>query len=251
MVMLLKGKSALITGAGAGIGRAAALAFAREGARLMVADIVAADETEAMVRAAGGDVVAIKCDVSSSAEVEALIQKAVSTYGRIDCAFNNAGIESRVSNTADITEAEFDRQIAVNLKGVWLCLKYELPQMVKQGAGAIVNTSSGAGIAGAQGWSAYCAAKHGVVGLTRCAALEYARAGVRVNALCPGPIDSPMGKRIAANNPGYKDLLIAHTPNGRLGRPEEVAEAAVWLCSDAASLVNGSILPVDGGIVAG
>jgi NAD(P)-dependent dehydrogenase (short-subunit alcohol dehydrogenase family) len=249
--MLLKGKSALITGAGAGIGRAAALAFAREGASLMVADIVAADETEAMVRAAGGDVVAIKCDVSSSAEVEALIRKAVSTYGRIDCAFNNAGIESRVSNIADITEAEFDRQIAVNLKGVWLCLKYELPQMVKQGAGAIVNTSSGAGIAGAQGWSAYCAAKHGVVGLTRCAALEYARAGVRVNALCPGPIDSPMGKRIAANNPGYKDVLIAHTPNGRLGRPEEVAEAAVWLCSDAASLVNGSILPVDGGIVAG
>ncbi|HEV3111716.1 MAG TPA: glucose 1-dehydrogenase [Candidatus Binataceae bacterium] len=249
--MLLKGKIALITGAGAGIGRAAALAFAREGARLVVADIVAADETAAMVRAAAGDVLAIKCDVSSSAEVEALIGKAVSTYGRIDSAFNNAGIESRVSNTADITEAEFDRQIAVNLKGVWLCLKYELPQMVKQGVGAIVNTSSGAGIAGAQGWSAYSAAKHGVVGLTRCAALEYARAGIRVNALCPGPIDSPMGKRIAAENPGYKDLLIAHTPNGRLGRPEEVAEAAVWLCSDAASLVNGSILPVDGGTVAG
>ncbi len=175
------------------------------------------------------------------------MRKTVAAYGRIDCALNNAGIESRIANTADITEAEFDRQIAVNLKGVWLCLKYELPQMVQQGGGAIVNTSSGAGIAGAPGWSAYSAAKHGVVGITRCAAVEYARAGIRVNAICPGPIDSPMGKRIAADNPGYKELLIAHSPNGRLGRPEEVAESAVWLCSDAASLVNGAILAVDGG----
>jgi NAD(P)-dependent dehydrogenase (short-subunit alcohol dehydrogenase family) len=174
----------------------------------------------------------------------------LSTHGRIDCALNNAGIESRISNTADVTEAEFDRQIAVNLKGVWLCLKYELPQMVKQGGGAIVNTSSGAGIGGAPGWSAYSAAKHGVVGITKCAALEYARAGVRVNAICPGPIDSPMGKRIAANNPGYRDMLIAHTATGRLGQPEEVAEAAVWLCSGAASLVNGTILAVDGGMSA-
>jgi len=179
-----------------------------------------------------------------------LIQTAVSTYGRIDCAFNNAGIETSIANTADVSEEEFDRQMAVNLKGVWLCLKYELPQMVKQGVGAIVNTSSGAGIAGAPGWSTYSAAKHGVIGLTRCAALEYARAGIRVNALCPGPIDSPMGKRIAADNPGYKEVLIAHTPNGRLGRPEEVAEVAVWLCSDAASLVNGLIMAVDGGISA-
>ncbi len=248
--MLLNGKIALVTGAGAGIGRAAALAFAREGAGLVVADIVAADETAAMIRAAGGSAVAVKCDVTSSAQVESLIQTAVSTYGRIDCAFNNAGIETAIANTADVSEEEFDRQMAVNLKGVWLCLKYELPQMVKQGVGAIVNTSSGAGIAGAPGWSTYSAAKHGVIGLTRCAALEYARAGVRVNALCPGPIDSPMGKRIAADNPGYKEVLIAHTPNGRLGRPEEVAEVAVWLCSDAASLVNGLIMAVDGGISA-
>ncbi len=245
--MLLKAKIAVITGAGGGIGRAAALAFAREGGTLMLADIAGAEETAAMVKAAGGTAAAVRCDVSSRADVETLIQKTLSAYGRIDCALNNAGIESRISNTADITEEEFDRQIAVNLKGVWLCLKYELPQMVKQGGGAIVNTSSGAGIAGAPGWSAYSAAKHGVVGITRCAAVEYARSGIRVNAVCPGPIDSPMGKRIAADNPGYRDLLIAHTPNGRLGRPEEVAEAAVWLCSDAASLVNGSILAVDGG----
>ncbi len=245
--MLLKGKTALITGAGAGIGRAAALAFAREGAGLILADIKGADETAKIIGAAGGTAIAFRCDVSSGAEVEKLIAQAVRTYDRIDCALNNAGIESRVCNTADITEEEFDRQIAVNLKGVWLCLKHELPQMVKQGGGAIVNTSSGAGIAGAPGWSAYSAAKHGVVGITRCAAVEYARAGVRINAICPGPIDSPMGKRIAADNPGYRDLLIAHAPNGRLGRPEEVAEAALWLCSDAASLINGAILAVDGG----
>jgi NAD(P)-dependent dehydrogenase (short-subunit alcohol dehydrogenase family) len=248
--MLLEGKIAVLTGAGAGIGRAAALAFAREGATLIVGDIVAADETIAMVRAAGGTGIALKCDVSSGTEVEMLISTAVRTYGRIDCAFNNAGIESSINNTADVSEEDFDRQIAVNLKGVWLSLKYELPQMVKQGGGAIVNTSSGAGIAGAPGWSAYSAAKHGVVGLTRCAAAEYARAGIRVNALCPGPIDSPMGRRIAAQNPGYKELLIAHAANGRLGRPDEVAEAAVWLCSDAASLVNGLIMPVDGGSTA-
>ncbi|MGO9059687.1 MAG: glucose 1-dehydrogenase [Candidatus Binataceae bacterium] len=248
--MLLEGKIALLTGGAAGIGRAAALAFAREGAKVIVADIVAVDETVAMVRAAGGTALALKCDVSRSADVERVIQTAVQMYGRIDCAFNNAGIESAIHNTADVTEEEFDRQIAVNLKGVWLSLKYEIPQMVKQGGGAIVNTSSGAGVSGAPGWCAYTAAKHGVVGLTRCASVEYARAGIRVNAICPGPIDSPMGKRIAADNPGYKDLLIAHTPNGRLGRPEEVAEAAVWLCSDAASLVNGSIMTIDGGTTA-
>jgi NAD(P)-dependent dehydrogenase (short-subunit alcohol dehydrogenase family) len=248
--MLLAGKVALLTGGAAGIGRAAALAFAREGATVIVADIVAAEETAAIVRAAGGTALALKCDISSSTEVENVVRTAVKTYGRIDCAFNNAGIESAIRNTADVSEEEFDRQIAVNLKGVWLSLKYELPQMVRQGGGAIVNTSSGAGIAGAPGWSAYTAAKHGVIGLTRCASVEYAKVGIRVNALCPGPIDSPMGKRIAADNPGYKDLLIAHTPNGRLGRPEEVAEAAVWLCSDAASLVNGAILAIDGGVTA-
>jgi NAD(P)-dependent dehydrogenase (short-subunit alcohol dehydrogenase family) len=245
--MLLKAKTALITGAGAGIGRAAALAFAREGARLVLADITGADETAKMVSAAGGIATAFNCDVSSRAEVERLVAEAIRTCSRIDCALNNAGIESRICKTADITEEEFDHQIAVNLKGVWLCLKYELPHMLKQGGGAIVNTSSGAGMAGAPGWSAYSAAKHGVVGITRCAAVEYARAGVRINAICPGPIDSPMGKRIAADNPGYGDMLIAHSPNGRLGRPEEVAEAAIWLCSDAASLINGAILAVDGG----
>ncbi len=248
--MLLDRKVALITGAGAGIGRAAALAFAREGASLILADVVAAEQTATTVKAAGGAALAVQCNVSSHPDVEALIRKALSAYGRIDCAFNNAGIESRIANTADITEEEFDRQIAVNLKGVWLCLKYELPQMVSQGGGAIVNTSSAAGIAGAPGWCAYTAAKHGVIGITKCAALEYARAGVRVNAICPGAIDSPMGKRIAANNPGYRDMLIAHAPNGRLGRPEEVAEAALWVCSDAASLVSGAILTVDAGTTA-
>ncbi len=247
---LLEAKIALITGAGAGIGRAAAFAFARAGARLVLADLAAADATAAAVSAAGATAAAFKCDVSSGAEVEQLFRSALGLYGRIDCALNNAGIESRICNTAGITEAEFDRQIAVNLKSVWLCLKYELPQMAKQGGGAIVNTSSGAGIGGAPGWSAYSAAKHGVVGITRCAALEYARAGIRVNAICPGPIDSPMGKRIAASNPGYRDILIAPTANGRLGQPEEVAQAALWLCSDAASLINGTILPVDGGISA-
>ena len=248
----VEGKVALVTGGGSGIGRATALAFARQGARVVVADVAVSggEETVQRIQNAGGEAIFLRTDVSQAAEVEALIAKAVSTYGRLDCAHNNAGIEGVEARTADYPEDDWDRVIAINLKGVWLCMKYEIPHMQQQGGGAIVNTASIAGLVGAQRMPAYVASKHGVAGLTKAAALEYAKAHIRVNAVCPGVIRTPMVERLLDRHARAESRLTAFEPIGRFGTPEEVAEAVVWLCSDAASFVTGHTMAVDGGIMA-
>ena len=252
MADLMRGKVALITGAGSGIGRAAARIFVREGAKVAAADVnqASAEETVGMIRAAGGEAFGLQADVSKAAEVEAMVAAVVETYGRLDCAFNNAGIEGALASTADYTEADWAPVIAVNLTGVWLCMKYEVPRMLETGGGAIVNTSSAAGLLGAPRMPAYVASKHGVVGLTKTAALEYAKSGVRVNAVCPGVIDTSMVGRLKERRPRMFEKIVRGEPIGRIGRPEEIAETAVWLCSDAASFVTGHAMSVDGGIVA-
>ena len=248
----LDGKIALITGAGSGIGRASALTFAREGAKVAVADklVDGGQETARMVEAAGGTASFIEVDVSDAASVEAMVNTTVDTYGRLDCAYNNAGIEGQVAPTDSYADDMFDKVIAVNLTGVWLCMKYEIPRLLEQGGGAIVNTASGAGLIGVAGLSAYVASKHGVIGLTKTAALEYAKSGIRVNAVCPGLIQTPMVERLTADQPQLGEALVAMEPVGRTGRPEEIAESVVWLCSDAASFVTGHAMSVDGGFVA-
>ena len=252
MAELTKDKVALVTGAGSGIGRAAARIFAREGAKVAVADVnqTSAEETVGLIRAANGEAFGLQADVSKAAEVEAMVAAVVETYGRLDCAFNNAGIEGALASTADYTEADWAPVIAVNLTGVWLCMKYEIPRMLETGGGAIVNTSSAAGLLGAPRMPAYVASKHGVVGLTKTAALEYAKSGVRVNAVCPGVIDTSMVGRLKERRPRMFEKIVRGEPIGRIGRPEEIAETAVWLCSDAASFVTGHAMSVDGGIVA-
>jgi NAD(P)-dependent dehydrogenase (short-subunit alcohol dehydrogenase family) len=249
----LDGKAALVTGAGSGIGRATALACAREGAKIVVADMAveSGEETVSMIKSAGGEATFVPVNVTQAAEVEAMVAAAVSAYGRIDCAHNNAGIEGVFATTADYPEEDWDRVMAVNLKGVWLCMKYEIPQMVQQSGGAIVNTASLAGLVGAKRMPAYVASKHGVAGLTKTAALEYAKSGIRINAVCPGIIHTSMVDRMfLSRRPDLEDRLAAVEPMGRLGKPEEVAEAVVWLCSDAASFVTGHTMTVDGGIYA-
>jgi NAD(P)-dependent dehydrogenase (short-subunit alcohol dehydrogenase family) len=254
MAGMLDGKSALITGGGGGIGRATALAFAREGARVAVADLMAeaARETVALVNATGGQAISLSGDMSRDADVRAMIEAAVGTYGRLDCAFNNAGIagwqvDATGKKTAEWSEEAFDRMIAVNLKGVWLCMRHELPQMQAQGGGAIVNTASIAGLVGLPSSSAYVAAKHGVIGLTKTAAIEYAEANIRVNAVCPGYIRTRM------TEPSMRlrgEAILGHTPLKRMGNPEEIAEMVVWLCSERASYVSGAAYNVDGGYMA-
>lgn len=253
MAGTLAGRVALVTGAGSGIGRASALAFVAEGAKVAVADIDVAggEKTVRIIKDKGGDAIFIKTDVTLATEVEALVQQVVATYGRLDCAHNNAGITGPSVLIADCPEENWDNVISVNLKGVWLCLKYEIPAMLKTGGGAIVNTASVQGLVGSQfGLGAYAASKHGVVGLTKAAALEYAKAGIRVNAICPGTIRSPMTERLFLHDPAREAQMIAREPIGRLGVPEDIAPAVVWLCSDAASFVTGHAMVVDGGIVA-
>ena len=252
MADLTKDKVALVTGAGSGIGRAAAQIFAREGAKVAAADVnrASAKETVGMIREAGGEAFGLQADVSKGAEVEAMVDTVVGTYGRLDCAFNNAGIEGVLASTADYTEADWAPVIAVNLTGVWLCMKYEILRLLETGGGAIVNTSSAAGLLGAPRMPAYVASKHGVVGLTKTAALEYAKSGVRVNSVCPGVIDTSMVGRLKERRPRMFEKIVRGEPIGRIGQPEEIAETAVWLCSDAASFVTGHAMSVDGGIVA-
>lgn len=246
MAGLLEGKVALVTGAAGGIGRASALAAAREGAKVMVADAVDAGETVKLIEQAGGEAMFCKCDVTRAADAEAVVAAAVKKWGRLDCAHNNAGIAGKQLKTADDTEENFDSIIAVDLKGVWLCMKYEILQMLKQGGhSAIVNTASAAGLVGSHGMPAYTAAKHGVVGLTKTAALEYARNDIRVNAVCPGVIDTAMVAGMVAGRPRFQDRLIAVEPVKRLGKATEIGEAVVWLLSPAASFVSGAALPVD------
>jgi NAD(P)-dependent dehydrogenase (short-subunit alcohol dehydrogenase family) len=250
---LLNGKVTLVTGAASGIGRAAAIAFAREGAKVLVADMTedAGRETVKLVHDAGGVAAFVKCDVARAADAEALVAAAVKTFGRLDGAFNNAGVAGKIARTADDTEENFDRIMAVNLRGVWLCMKYEIQQMVKQGhGGAIVNTASAAGLVGSHGMPAYTASKHGVIGLTKTAALEYARTGIRVNAVCPGVIDTAMVAAMVSAHPRLKDKLVGAEPIARMGKPSEIAEAVTWLLSDAASFVTGAAMPVDGGMIA-
>jgi NAD(P)-dependent dehydrogenase (short-subunit alcohol dehydrogenase family) len=250
MAGTLAGKIALVTGGSTGIGQASSLALAREGAKVVVADVNVhgGEETVRVIREAGGEASFIKTDVLVAAEVEALVNHAVATYGRLDCAFNNAGIAGAIgASTHEYPDESWDRVIGINLKGVWLCMRYEIPQMLKQGGGAIVNTASIWGLVGALGAAAYVASKHGVVGLTRAAALEYAPQGIRINAVNPGTIRTPILDPFMAAIPEFESLMTARHPIGRIGRPEEVAEAVVWLCSDAASFVIGQTLPVDGG----
>ncbi|ACL25614.1 SDR family oxidoreductase [Chloroflexus aggregans] len=246
------GKVALVTGAASGIGRASALAFAREGAKVVVADVNVAggEETVALCRAANTDAIFVRCDVSQSNEVEQLIAQAVDTFGRIDFAHNNAGIEGVQATLVDYPEEVWDRVIDINLKGVWLCMKYEIRQMLQQGGGAIVNTSSVAGLSGSRGVLAYVASKHGIVGITKAAALEYARSGIRVNAICPGTIHTAMIDRFTQGDPEVLAQFAESEPIGRLGSPEEVANSVVWLCSEKASFITGATLPVDGGRLA-
>ena len=246
---------ALVTGGGSGIGRASAVVFAREGARVVVTDVDedGGQETVRIIEAAGGTARFVRADVSQAAEVAALVEQAVSTYGRLDCALNNAGIQGDIRQTAECSRENWDRIIATNLTGVWLCMKHEIPHMLSQGGGAIVNTSSNFGLVGSNGMPAYSASKHGVLGLTKTAALEYAKSGIRVNAVCPGPVQTPLVDKVLAAQPELGDQIIkaieAREPVGRMGQPEEIAEAVVWLCSDAASFVTGTAMSVDGGFV--
>jgi NAD(P)-dependent dehydrogenase (short-subunit alcohol dehydrogenase family) len=252
MARLLEGKVALITGAGSGIGRATALIFAREGARLVLSDIAAenGEESLRMVREAGAEAAFVRSDVAKLAEVEALVASAVSSFGRLDCAFNNAGIDGRMGKVTECSEENWNRTIGVNLSGVFFCMKAEIPQMLRQGGGAIVNTASAAGLTGSPGLPAYVASKHGVVGLTRAAALEYGREKIRVNCVCPGPIRTPMLGRLLTNRPEMERRFASAEPLKRLGEPSEIGEAVAWLCSDAASYVTGHAMSVDGGYMA-
>ena len=249
----LAGKVALVTGGGSGIGRAASVAFARDGANVVVVDVnvEGGEETVQMIKEAGGQAALVHADVSQAAETQRMVERTLEVYGRLDCAFNNAGVGGRSrSLTADYSEEDWDRVIGINLKGVWLCMKAEIPQMLKQGNGAIVNTASVAGLVGIRGTCAYIASKHGVAGLTKAAALEYAQLGIRVNAVCPGYIRTPLTQPIFDHLEGFEEQAISRHPLGRLGQPEEIAEAVVWLSSDAASFVTGHTMTVDGGYVA-
>jgi len=252
MAGILDGKVALITGAASGIGRATASIFAREGARLLLADLQeeGGNETLATVHGAGAEAIFLKVDVAQWDDVERMVAKAVETFGRLDCAFNNAGIDGKGGMTHQCTEANWNRVISINLTGVWLCMKAEITQMLKQGGGAIVNTSSDAGLAGAKGLPAYVAAKHGVAGLTKAAALEYGKHNIRVNAVCPGPIRTPMLGRLLRRRDDIEAKMARAEPLKRLGEPSEIGEAVAWLCSDRASYVHGLPMPVDGGYMA-
>jgi NAD(P)-dependent dehydrogenase (short-subunit alcohol dehydrogenase family) len=246
------GKVVLVTGASSGIGRATALAFGRAGASVVVADtsVDGGHATAAMIVEAGGKALFVQANVTRVSDVEALVDKTVSYYGRLDCAVNNAGVEEEHQLLADGDDAQFDRIMSVNVKGVWLCMKYELRKMLEQGGGVIVNVSSAAGLVGAPMHAIYSASKHAVVGLTKTAAVEYARSGIRVNSLCPGSVKTPMlARALERDGAGEKKLKAAH-PMGRVAEAVEVANAALWLCSDMSSFVTGQQLAVDGGLTA-
>lgn len=252
MSKLLSGQVALVTGGAAGIGRATALAFAAAGVKVVVADLDSAggEGTVEAIRQAGGEALFIRCDVTRDAEVKALVEGCAAAYGRLDYAFNNAGIEIEQGKLADGNEAEFDAIMAVNVKGVWLCMKHQIPLMLAQGGGAIVNTASVAGLGAAPKMSIYAASKHAVIGLTKSAAIEYAKKGIRVNAVCPAVIDTDMFRRAYEADPRKAEFAAAMHPLGRVGRVEEIAAAVLYLCSDNAGFTTGIALPMDGGATA-
>lgn len=247
------GKVAFVTGGGNGIGRATALAFAREGASVVVADVSEENnrETARLIEEIGGQALAVTCNVTRAEDVRNALDKTIEKFGRLDIAFNNAGVEQKKAATAELEEEEWNRIVDTNLRGVFLCMKYEIPLILKQGGGAIVNTSSGAGIIGVAYGAAYVASKHGLIGLTKSTALEYAKSNIRVNAVCPGYIETEMMDRFTGGTSEGREKVIAEEPIGRMGKPEEVAAAVIWLSSDAASFVTGHSLVVDGGQVIG
>jgi NAD(P)-dependent dehydrogenase (short-subunit alcohol dehydrogenase family) len=240
------GKVAFITGAGSGIGRATAVAFAAEGARVAILDrsAEALRDTEAAVRKVGGEVLTIACDVAEPEQVEAAVARTVEAFGRLDIAFNNAGVENKASPVAEIELDEWDRILDINLRGTFVCMKHELAQMVRQGSGVVINTSSGAGIRGVAGGAAYAASKHAIIGLTKSAALDYAKSNIRVNAILPGNIETPMMDRFTG---GDIQKAIDLEPVGRLGKPEEIADAVLWMSADLGAFVTGASISVDGG----
>ena len=249
MTKRMEGRITLVTGSTSGIGRGIALVFAREGAKVVVTgrNIEGGQETVDMIKKEGGDAVFVQADLLQSSQVEKLINRVVEVYGRLDCACNNAGIAGIRVPFIEFPEDQWNLVIETDLKSVWLCMKYEIPQMLKQGKGAIVNISSAAGLKPNKGSTAYCSAKHGIIGLTKMAALEYAEAGIRVNTVCPGPIRTPLVEDLCKKHPEREAWYISTTPMRRMGTPEEIGEAVVWLCSDASSYITGITLPVDGG----
>ena len=252
MVRQFENKVVLVTGGASGIGLATAAAFLREGAKVVVADTQEQEEkaVAAILRKEGGEFLFHVCDISKPLQVQGLIARIMKTFGRLDIAVNNAGVVGKPALTADYDEAEWDRVLAVNLKGTWLCMKNEIPAMLRNGGGSIVNTASIAGVVGFQGSAAYVASKHGMIGLTRTAALEYAKQGIRVNAVCPGVIQTPMVEGYVQGDPAKSAALAALEPVGRMGQPEEIAAAILFLTSPGASFVTGHPLIVDGGWVA-
>ncbi len=251
MEKIFANKVAIVTGGSFGIGKATAIAFATRGASVVVADWIEDDQTIQQLKNGGGNGLFIKCDVSKSDDVLKLVNETIKTFGRLDFAVNNAGIEGSNAPIHECTEENWDKTIDINLKGIWLCMKYEIPQMLKLGKGAIVNVASVAGLIGFPGLPAYVASKHAVVGLTKTAALENAKQGIRVNAVCPGVIRTAMIDRVTGKDKTVEKQYESMEPVGRMGTPEEVAEAIVWLCSDASSFVTGDAMAVDGGWIAG
>ncbi|MDE1191357.1 MAG: glucose 1-dehydrogenase [Arachidicoccus sp.] len=243
-------KVAVTTGSASGMGKQTAIEFAKQGAKVVIADWADGTDTVNAIKALGGEALYVKCDVSKEADVKNVIDTAVATFGSVDFGFNNAGVELGGFPLEQTSVEEFDKVVGINLRGVFLCIKYEAIQMLKQGKGVIVNTASAAGLVGVPSLSAYTASKHGIVGLTKTAALDFGKRGIRINTVCPGAIRTPMLEDTMKNSAAAKEQIEASQILGRIGEPQEIADAVIWLCSDASSFVNGVSLPVDGGWVA-